>query len=164
MKRALFALLLCSIAAPATADYYAGYAIGATTIDLPGPGRVTDAALTVHAGAQISDRYGIELRAGFTNTGNDTVNGQRIDAGVDWFFSTFAVVHALPDRVIDPYVLLGGTALQLDGGQDESAFSAGVGVQIRTNSASRLRLEYVHYLDENDLRIGGINLVMSHRF
>lgn len=165
MKRFFVATLLLAAALPAAAaDYYVGYGPGATFIDLPAGARVTGPSLTAHVGHQITERYGVELRTGFTSSGHDTVAGERIEVGVDWFVSAFSVIHGRPGRALDPYLLLGGTTMQLKGGADESAFSAGLGVQVRAGDMGHVRVEYVHYLEENGMSIGGANLLFSFPF
>lgn len=164
-------------AAPAMADIYKTgggslYAGGNYTFvnaDGNGVGDADLGTLSAKVGGHITPFFGLEARAGFGVDDDDVGGG--VDVEANSFFGGYGTLNVVNESPFTPYGIIGFTRyeLEVDGplgsrDEDESGLSYGIGVNMAINDELSGNLEYMRYIDEDDLEIDGIGLGLTFNF
>ena len=142
---------------------YAGLQYAVVNLDFDGIGDVDPTALVGKLGYFINDNIAIEGRLG-TGLQDDDIAG--VDVDIESIIGIYGVFHASDDFEKTVYGVLGYTDAEAEfsgaGGSvdgDESSFSFGFGANI-----SGFNIEYMSYIDENDVEATAISIGYVARF
>lgn len=167
---------LSTLSATAAADMYktGGGSLFAggnyTFVNVDGDGFDEDlGTLSAKVGGYITPIFGLEARAGFGVADEDV--GFNTDLSVNSFFGGYATINAVNSSPLTPYGIVGFTRyeLELDGPglsakEDETDFSFGAGVNMAITEELSGNLEYMRYVDKDDVTVDGIGLGLTFNF
>lgn len=153
------------VATSSAQDFYAGG--GFAVIDYSEPGFDADlTAIYGRAGSKFNEYLSVELRLA-TGIGDDSdeVLGIDVDVELENFYGVYMRGGIPLNPMIYPYVVAGYTrgeveysALGFSDSESGSDFSYGIGVDVNINEKITLNIEYINYLDKNDVEVSGFGL------
>jgi opacity protein-like surface antigen len=164
-------------ATPAIADLYksgggslyAGANYTFVEVDGDGGSDADLGTLSGKVGGHITPYFGLEARAGFGVVDDDLGSGVDLEAGN--FFGGYATLNVVNGSPFTPYGIVGFTRYELEvngplgsADEDESGLSYGIGVNMAINESLSGNLEFMRYLDEDDVTIDGIGLGLTLNF
>ena len=148
-------------------NFYVGGGISA--IEYSESGISDDADLTAlygRVGTKFNDYLSAEIRAGF-GIDDDEVEafGVDIDTELENFYGVYLRGGIPTNSIAYPYVVLGYTRGEIEASvpgfslsESESDVSYGVGLDLNLTDRVTLNLEYINYLDKDDVEIDGFNI------
>lgn len=162
-KRFTAAAVLSTMAGFATAQPYVGLDytfIDAEDVDL--------GAIALKGGYQVNDWAAVEVRAA-AGVKDDELFG--VDAELEHYYGGYFRAGLPNDSIIYPYVIAGYTQGKVKASfrgasitESEGDFSYGLGAELRLNDLWSANVEFMRYLDTNDVEIDGASLGVSYRF
>ena len=149
--RLLLAACIALVPLVATAEQpakYWGLSIGDAEVTDSNDNSADATNIGLHLGYHFTDWIGIELQAGDA-VGGVSGNRRSEDTRYVGGFARFD----LPFERTNLFVLLGGSAVELDEGppanmESESGVSGGIGLELFGNERTAVRLEYVSHADQ----------------
>ncbi|HET8708505.1 MAG TPA: porin family protein [Pseudomonadales bacterium] len=134
--------------------------------------------LFVRFGADLTENFGAEIRAGFGLSSDSVSYGTsdadaKLELKVDRFVGFYGTVSAPVTPNFKPYLILGYTDVKLSAdisfnnvpgygtgsvseSDSDSGLSYGVGTDIKLSDKVSLNGEYMQYYDEDDVKLSGI--------
>lgn len=154
------------------ADSYFG--LNATKIDYSESG-IDDIDLTAanfRFGTVLSENVAFEVRAGI-GIGDDTVNvmGVDVDVELENMFGAYFRFGAPVNEDFYPYAVLGYTrgkleasAMGFSDSESESDTSFGVGADFTVSDGLVINIEYMNFLDKDDVEVDGLSFGVARSF
>lgn len=187
MKQYLFmacaSACLCSNAALAVENFYAGANIGSIEYQEPAfvKGTASISSVIGRFGAQFSEHLSAEARLGFGISEGSLDPGVKVDVELDSLIGAYLRAGFRPNNYLYPYATVGFTQIELTAtvpGYDDSAtesesgITLGLGLDINLGSTFTINLEYMNYFSESEsdsgessgAEIDGLSIGLTGRF
>lgn len=128
-------------------------------------------AVVLRLGQNFSRYFSGEVRAGFGTNGDalDDQSSQSLE--LDRYYGIYTKVGYPIGNVVFPYLTLGYTDTSLDFLQGETktrdgrnGVSYGIGTDFKISERLEINLEYMSYIDKNNLEIRGAQISISAPF